>query len=88
MSKCDLCRTRQAMGMAPACVEICPAGPSTSSPGRSQALATPEYEAAHRKVMEHVRPVIAPCPAGEVRPGRFFPRCVPAGFVSFIHYFK
>jgi hypothetical protein len=26
------------------------------------ALSTEEYEAAHRKVMEHVRPVITPLP--------------------------
>ncbi|SNS17826.1 Fe-S-cluster-containing dehydrogenase component [Humidesulfovibrio mexicanus] len=66
MSKCDLCRTRQAMGMAPACVEICPCGAiHFVTRGEAKALATPEYEAAHRKVMEHVRPVIAPLPRRE-----------------------
>ena len=60
VAKCDLCQHRQAMGMAPACVEICPCGAMHFvTRGTAQGLATGEYEAAHKKVMEHVRPVVA-----------------------------
>jgi len=61
VAKCDLCQHRQAMGMAPACVEICPCGAMHFVTRCSAiSLATAAYEAAHKKVMEHVRPVVAP----------------------------
>ncbi|MBU1230520.1 MAG: 4Fe-4S binding protein [Proteobacteria bacterium] len=61
VAKCDLCQRRRSVGMAPACVEMCPCGAMHLVTRREAlALATPEYEAAHRKVMEHVRPVLAP----------------------------
>ncbi|OGR39504.1 MAG: (Fe-S)-binding protein [Desulfovibrionales bacterium GWA2_65_9] len=63
VAKCDLCQRRRAVGMAPACVEMCPSGAiHLVTRGEALALATEEYEVAHRKVMEHVRPVIAPLP--------------------------
>jgi len=63
VAKCDLCQHRQAMGMAPACVEICPCGAMHFVTRCSAiSLATAEYEAAHKKVMEHVRPVVANLP--------------------------
>ena len=61
--KCDLCQRRRSVGMAPACVEMCPCG-AMHLVTRAEALelSTEEYEAAHRKVMEHVRPVMASLP--------------------------
>lgn len=61
VAKCDLCQRRRAMGMPPACVELCPCGAMHHvTRAEAQALCTPEYEAAHKKVMDHVRPVITP----------------------------
>jgi len=61
VAKCDLCQGRRSVGMAPACAEMCPSGAvHLVTRGQALLLATPEYEAAARKVMEHVRPVIAP----------------------------
>ena len=63
MAKCDLCQRRRAMGMPPACVELCPCG-AIHFVSRAEALelATPEYEAAHKKVLDHVRPVLPGLP--------------------------
>jgi Fe-S-cluster-containing dehydrogenase component len=61
VAKCDLCQRRRAMGMPPACVELCPCGAMHFvTRAEAQALATPEYEAAHKMVMDHVRPVLTP----------------------------
>ncbi|MDO9084080.1 MAG: (Fe-S)-binding protein, partial [Humidesulfovibrio sp.] len=61
VAKCDLCQHRRSVGMAPACVEMCPCGAMhLVTRAEALALATPEYEAAHKKVLEHVRPVLAP----------------------------
>ncbi len=63
MAKCDLCQRRRAVGMAPACVELCPCGAMHFvSRAEAVALATPEYEAAAKKVMEHVRPALGSLP--------------------------
>lgn len=59
VAKCDLCLSRRAAGMPPACVEMCPCGAMHHvTRAEAEALCTPEYEAAHKKVMEHVRPVL------------------------------
>ncbi|MHC1753229.1 4Fe-4S dicluster domain-containing protein [Humidesulfovibrio sp.] len=59
MAKCDLCQRRLAMGMPPACAELCPCGAiHYVSRAEAKSMATPEYEAAHKKVMDHVRPVL------------------------------
>jgi Fe-S-cluster-containing dehydrogenase component len=63
VAKCDLCQRRRAVGMAPACAEMCPCGAiHLASRAEALALSTPEYEAAHKKVMDHVRPVITGLP--------------------------
>ena len=66
VAKCDLCQGRRAVGMAPACVEMCPCG-AMHFVTRAEALllATPEYEAAAKKVMDHVRPVLSSLPRPE-----------------------
>jgi Fe-S-cluster-containing dehydrogenase component len=51
------------MGMNPACAEACPCGAiHFVTRGQALELATPEYENAHKKVMEHVRPVLPTLP--------------------------
>ncbi len=63
VAKCDLCQRRRSVGMAPACVEMCPTGAiHLVTREEAVALSTQEYEVAHRKVMEHVRPILAPMP--------------------------
>jgi Fe-S-cluster-containing dehydrogenase component len=65
MAKCDLCQHRRAVGMAPACAELCPCGAvHLVTRARAAALTTPEYEAAAAKVMEHVRPSRTPLKVG------------------------
>lgn len=61
VAKCDLCLRRRGMGMPPACVELCPCGAMHYvTRAEAEELSTPEYEAAHKMVMDHVRPVLAP----------------------------
>lgn len=57
--KCDLCAQRRAMGMPPACAEVCPCGAvHFVTRAEAETLATPEYEAAQKMVMDHVRPAL------------------------------
>lgn len=60
VAKCDLCLCRRAVGELPACAEMCPCGAiHFMTRGEMEGLMTPEYEAAHKKVMDHVRPPLS-----------------------------
>ena len=57
--KCDICAARRALGLGPACAEMCPCG-AVKYVERSElpAMATQESEASLKKVMEHLRPAL------------------------------
>ncbi len=60
VAKCDLCLLRRAVGEAPACVEMCPCAAVHLVPRAELAqFCSPEYEAAHKKVLDHVRPPLS-----------------------------
>lgn len=63
VTKCDLCITRRAVGLGPACVETCPAEAILYvQRGRLAELVTPEAAEAEKRVLAHVRPTAGPKP--------------------------
>lgn len=57
VTKCDMCITRRAVGLGPACAETCPAGAILYvERGRLAEIITPEAAEAEARVLAHVRP--------------------------------
>ncbi|GFM38415.1 (Fe-S)-binding protein [Desulfovibrio psychrotolerans] len=57
VAKCDLCASRRAIGLGPACVEMCPcAAILYVDRADIPALETEESRKAYQRVMDHIRP--------------------------------
>ncbi|MFV0348345.1 4Fe-4S binding protein [Desulfovibrio subterraneus] len=57
VAKCDLCASRRAIGLGPACVDMCPCGAILYVDRDEIAkLETTESQKAHQRVMDHIRP--------------------------------
>ncbi|THB68588.1 MAG: 4Fe-4S dicluster domain-containing protein [Desulfovibrio sp.] len=59
MVKCDLCLSRRAVGLGPACVEMCPCGAMFyADPDEIAELHTDFAQAAEKRVLAHIRPKV------------------------------